>query len=595
MTPTNLRALLTSGLLLAGLVPLAGAQVLFFSGPPGGSGNVVRVDRASGQPGLTVAGLDNVRLLRIDRTGRVELDQLRPDRARLRTDIPLASRLDLPAGAGSLYRFQRPVPGGFEFGLFVVDAAGDARIVFQQAGLGAAGDLAPFSPFVAVAPNGDRVLVLTDLAAGGDAIEVELATGAQIVRTSALPPQSFADSGAHIGAGWAVVASAAGVWRFPLVQPGDAQVVDFGAPAPAHFSAEVALSRNGQFAVTTAGLAPGQQHVFAFGPSGAAVQVTGALDDLSPAGYQPQHRHGPYLAISDDGSHVAWRVQTAVSTEAFLARTSLPAPRHLTHDVNFIDTIDEIGDFFFRPGTNRLVFAAGETAQGGAPILENLDYYSAELPASGAEQLLNLTLSSGVAAPPFVQPADLEPLLNVFDPASGLILLHTTASGGSGDLIVADSATPGLSVALPNVKDLQFLEAAGGVVWAAVRRSNGAKPVEVFRFDPALVGAGAPLLSVNSAHLCDRFAPGPGTWAAFVERTPNKERLWRFDPSAGALVKFSERALFYGPTLTWTPSGELAFSVGQGGVLSLFAVWPTNAPVLRLPTPVAPGFLLPGV
>jgi len=594
MKPIDLRAVLASCLLCAGASSIAGAQVLVFSGSPGGSGNVLRIDPSSGQPALTVAGLDNVRLLRIDLTARVELDQLRTDRPRLRTDIPLASRLELPAGRGSLYRYQRAVPTGFEFGLFVVDATGAARIVFQRAGLGALGDVAPFSPFVAVAPGGDRILVLTAFAAGGDAIEVELATGAQLERTSALPPQNFSGAGAYLGAGWGALASDAGVWRFPLAQPGDAEALDLGTPAPAHFSGELAFSRNGQFAAATAGLAPGQLHVFAFGASGPAVQVTSALDDVSPAGYQPLFRHGPYLAISDDGSHVAWRVQTAASSEAFLARSGLPAPRHLTHDNNFIDTIDEIGDFFFRPGTNKLVFAAGETAQSGPPILENLDYYTAELPVGGVEQLLNLTLTSGVANPPFVQPADLEPSLNVFDPASGRILLHTTASGGSGQLIVVDSASQGFSVALANVKDVQFLEVVGGAVWAAVRRSNGAKPVEVFRFDPALPSAGSPLLSVNTAHLCERFAAGPGAWAAFVERTPAKERVWRFDPAAGALVKFSERALFYGPTLTWTPAGELALSVGQGGVLSLFAVWPTNAPVVRLPTPVAPGFLLPG-
>lgn len=357
------------------------------------------------------------------------------------------------------------------------------------------------------------------------------------------------------------------------------------------------MSSNGVWAVTTAGPSVDELDVFAFDFASDAVAVTTAPAKLSPAGYLPEHLHGPYLAISDDGSHCAWRLETAVSREAFLARVPLPAAtvaHQLTEDANFIDTIDEIGDFFFRPGSNVLVFAAGERSTTGVPVIENIDLYSAQLPAGGAASLLNVTQSSGIASPPFVQPAELKPQSTALEPGTSRVLMHTRYSGGTGELIAADASSTGFTVLVPNAKEVQFVERAGADTLVALQRSNGAKPVEVFRIDANWTPPTAPLLSVNTAHVFDRFAAGSGGWAAFVERTPTKERLWRFDPSAASLTKFSERALFFGPTLSWAPTGELGLSVGQGGQLSIFAAWPRTSVVLRLALPVAPGFLLPG-
>lgn len=585
----------TSALLT--VLTLAQGGLAVFQGAPGGVGAVLEVDPSATSPSAPVAGLDGVTLLSIDATGRLELDGLRTDVPRFRADVPGASRLALPNGRGSLYRYSRAASVGLEFGLFQVDAAGRARRVFQRAGVGPAGDQPPFVARVAVAPTGDSVLVLTTLPAGGDVIEVNLASGVELNRTSNIPPQRFVSSGVHYRAAWAVLASPAGVWRFAVGSQGDATLVPFPAPQPAHFSGEVAFSSNGAWAVTTAGLGADQLDVYAFSLIGSAVAVTSAPAKLSPAGYLPEHLHGPYLAISDDGSHCAWRLETVLSREAFLARVPQPTAtlaHQLTQDANFLDTIDEIGDFFFRPGGNVLVFAAGERSTTGAPVIEDIDLYSAQLPASGAPNLLNLTQSSGVALPPFLQQAELKPQTTALEPGTSRVLMHVSQSGGTGELIVADASATGFSVLIPNAKDVQFIERAGANTLVALRRSNGAKPIEIFRLDANWTAPGAPLLSVNTLHVFDRFAAGSGGWAAFVERTLTKERLWRFDPSAGSLTKFSERALFFGPTLGWAPTGELGFSVGQGGLLSIFAAWPRTSAVLRLPVPVAPGFLLPG-
>ncbi len=579
-------------------LPLSALQggLAVFRGTPGGSGDVLSADPSATTPTVGVPGLDGITLLALDLAGRLELEQLRPDRARLRNDIPGAARLLLPAGRGSLYRFSRPSATGLDYGLFVIDDTGAARVVFTLPGVGLAGDEPSFAARVAIAPSGTHALVVTALPAGGDVLELDLASGAALNLTAQLPPQRFFASGVHHRGAWGVLVSTAGVWRFASGVAG-VSPLSFGGGSPAHFSGEVVFSSNDQWALTTAGDAPDQLHVFAFDSSGPATQVTSAAQAISPAGYLPEHLHGPYMAISEDGSHCAWRVETAVSTEAFLARVPqvAPSPSHqLTQDANFIDTIDEIGDFFFRPLTNVLVFAAGERSTTGLPVLENLDYYSGQLPATGGPSLANLTLTSGVPLPPFVLPAELKPTSTALVPGSPRMLLHTRKSGGTGDLIAADSSSTGFTVVVPEVKDIQFLESAGADVLVGVRRGNGSKPCQVFRVGPSFAPPAAPLLSVNTLHEFDRFAAGAGGWAAFVERTLSKERLWRFEPATGALVKFSDRALFFGPTLAWAPSGELGFSVGQGGLLSIFAAWPRTSAVLRLPTPVAPGFLLPG-
>ncbi len=580
-------------------LPLSAAQggLALFRGTPGGSGGVLAADPSAQTPTFAVPGLDGVTLLPIDVAGRLELEQLRPDRARRRDDIPGASRVALPAGRGSLYRYSRPSSTGLDYGLFVVDAAGVARNLFSLAGVGPAGDEPPFTARIAIAPSGTSALVVTTLAAGGDVLELDLASGVALNLTTQLAPQRFFASGVHHRGAWGVLASPAGLWRFASGVAG-VTALSFGASTPSHFSGEVVFSSNDLWALTTAGDAPDQLHVYAFGVSGPATQVTTVSQAISPAGYQPEHPHGPYLAISEDGTHCAWRAETPVSTEAFLARVPQAAPsasHQLTEDANFIDTIDEIGDFFFRPLSNVLVFAAGELSNTGAPTIENLDYYSAELPSSGGPSLANLTQTSGVALPPFVQPAELKPTSTALVPGSQRMLLHTRKSGGSGELIAADASSSGFTVVVPQVKDIHFMESAGADVLVGVRRANGAKPCQVYRVAPALTPPTAPLLSVNTLHEFDRFASGSGGWAAFVERTTTKERLWRFDPAVGALVKFSERTLFFGPTLAWAPNGELGFSVGPGGALSIFAVWPRTSAVLRLPTPIAPGFVLPGV
>lgn len=577
------------------LFPPAGGTVVF-RGQPGGAGDVLVVDPTGAQPPVTA--LSAVTLLPLDVNARTELDGLRADRARRRADVPGAARLLLPAGRGSLYRYSRPGPVGSLHGLLVVDGGGDARSVLELQGTGPQQDATPFLPRIAVSSEGTRALAITKLDAGGNLLELDLANGTVVDRTAAVAPERFLAEGLHLDATWGTASSPSGVWSFDAAASGDAQLVPLPG-APAWYSGEIAFSSNGQYALTTAGVDEQNAHLFAFSLGTAPVQVTSAPAWISAAGYLPEHLHGPYLAISDDGTRAAWRTE-GLKRELFLGVVPQLQPlasHHITSDLNYLDTIDEIGEVMFRPGTGVVVFAAGKLAAAGAPVIENLDFFQADLPAgAGSPAILNITQSNGIATPPFLLSSSLTPTALRSEPATGALIFHNQRSGGSGDLLCTLPGQTGFATLVADVKSVDAIESAGGGVFVDLKRSSGARDRELYRYSAPFSPATAPLLVVNGAYTLDRFAPRADGWFACVQSTATKELLWRFDPQVPAtLAKLTSRSFFYGPTLGWQPGGELAFSIGPGGAQSLCALWPTSAAPFRLPIAVAPGFVLPGI
>jgi len=318
---------------------------------------------------FTPPELAGITLEPLDFNGRTDLSSLAPESPRLRADVPGANRVELPAHSGSLYRYSRAVPGGpgLRHGLFVVDASAAARPLFEMQGVGANLAAVPFLTRVALAPDGSRVLVATKQSAGGDLFEIDVASGNSINRTSSLAPQRFAPAGLQLGPSWGIAATATGVLRFDLSNASDAQALTFGGAVPAWFSGEVVLSSNGEHAATIAGDAFDSAYTFAFDLAGDALQVSTQPAWLSGAGFLPEASHGPYLAISDDGSQCAWRTEGA-TREAFVARVPAAQPaveEQVTADANYMDTLDEIGQFFFGRLSTRLSIAVGELSLNG--------------------------------------------------------------------------------------------------------------------------------------------------------------------------------------------------------------------------------------
>jgi hypothetical protein len=583
-------------LLFAVLTAPAGGVVVF-QGAPGAPGNVAVADPAGLQASAHPAELQGIELLPIDFHGRVEIERLLPGRARLRSDVP-SGRVELPQGAGSLYRFSRVEPGGgTTFGLMLVDAVGEARSVFELSGVGASGAETPFKQRIAVAPQGDTVLLATRPNAGGDLLELDLATGVVTNRTASLPPLKYGRAGLALASTWGVAVASDRVLRFDRTQGAEAETVQLGAGGqsgtkPGWFSGEVVLSPSGLFAATTAGNGPTSQHVWAFAPTGAAVRATRFAAHLSSAGFLPESSHGPYLAISDDGTRCAWRTE-GFTREAFLARvpdlpSTPPPPEHVTSDQLYLDTLDEIGQFMFQVASTTLRLAVGEASLNPGGGIESIDYYEMDLPPTGAVSITNRTQTNGLVQAPFFVKSTLNPVSPAWVPGSDGYLF---VDDETEQLACSFAGSPSLQTLVPEVKDLAFLELVGGEVVIGLRRSIGNKDYELWTA-PVTLGSAALAVSLPGSSGLARPTVRPDGWIGVFEETPLKERLWLYDTVSGTLRNY--RKLVYGPAIDFAPSGELAFSVGGLGGPAIQAVLPVAGAPARLKVPVAPSYVLPG-
>ncbi len=587
----------TSLLVLTAAAPLASAGgIAVFQGPPSGPGDVFIVDPTGSAPPSTPSGLQGIRLLPLEVDGRTQLERFLPGRAWLETDVPGAARVVLPAGQGSLYHFARTQIGSGEvFGYFVVDEQGDARVVLELTGTGASSAVDPFGPRVATAHDGKALLVATTPAAGGNLLEVDLELGGSIDRTTSLSPQQFLPGGLALRATWGIAVARTALLRFDRASSADASAIPFSGTAPTWLQGEVVLSRNGMHAATVAGAGPALAHVWTFGTSGPAVQVSETPASLSGAGFLPDVPHGPFLAVSDDGSACAWR-REGTTREAFLGRVQPPlgqSPQQVTSDSFFTDTLDEIGQYIFKPGSAKAVLAVGSLGQGVPPPVEfeSVDVFEVWLDAGGVPQFQNLTLTSGVTQPPFLGPGELKPQMASWTPAQDVLVFHD--DDGNGQLVAALPGQSGLQVLIPDAKDLDRLDRAGMNLVAVVRRETGNKDRELHLIQPGL-GAATKFFSMPDTHDLLRSASRADGVYAFVQTTPTSESLWAYDPAAGQLGLMTPRPLVYGPTLGLAPGGEIGFTVGLLGSPAVYGHWPFPASAQRLVFPTSPGFVLPG-
>lgn len=573
--------------------PAAGAgvpgRVAIFSTPAvGGAGDVLLVDPA-GAPIERPPALQGIRLLPIEVNGRTELERLFPDRARRHEDVPGAARIALPMGAGSLYRYERDDGALVRFGYFVVDADGDARVLVERDGIGPASDVDPWLERIAAAPDGLSFLTGTREAAGGDLLEVGLA-GGFVDRTSGLPPLRLSARGLALNGTWGIAATASGVLRFDRTPLAQTSAVPF-APAPAWFSGEVVTSRNGAHALTIAGDGPAAAHAFAFGPTGAAQRASPTPMALSGAGFLPDAQDGPHLAISDDGTACAWRVEGATSREAFTTRLDAlqDASAQITADAHFADTLDEIGQFLFLPSGTLLLAIGG--VDDVPNTIEDLDYYAVTLAPDGTPSFANLTGTSGDTTPPFEGGSDIEPSGAALVPGTDRLVVLDDR-GNNGPLLAVEPS--GSTTLAAGVRDLWFVERVGtDLVLGLTRLAGGQDRPEVHVLAS---GASATQLVGTagiSGDLTDATVAQDGR-VAFLRRGPMAEFVWVCDPAAPTLDLMTSRALVYGPTLDFTSAGLLALTVGYPGGATIKVGWSAPGAIMRLPVGAASSFVLPG-
>jgi hypothetical protein len=576
---------LVSACLAGSAVDLRSQSVAVFEGPPAGPGRVRVLDPQKAAAPVLPAGLQGIRLLPIDFVGRTRLFRLLPDRPRLAEDVP-TGRIVLQGGRGSLYRFARDEgAAGSVFGYFLVEPSGVARVVHERPGAGPMLADDPFVARIAVAPDGGTLLVATRVAAGGDLLEIDVATGEVFLRTPGAAAFDFSDAGLALHAIWGVGVHAGGVLRFDRASREAAAAVPFPAPAPGFFSGELVLSSNGAFAATTAGTGADLLHAFVFAPAGAAVRASAIPERLSGAGFLPEAPDGPHLAVSDDGTRCAWR-REGVTQEAFIAEIMAPGPLHITSDLNYLDTLDAVGQFIFID--TLLMLAVGEQSALG---VHQLDVYGIELEA-GTSGFTNISLSSGDPDVPFLSPSTIDPEgSSTWNPATGEILL---ADRGQNQLIAIREGQVGVRVLASDVRDLDFVEPLGDELVIAIRRESGTKPRQITRLPADLASGPVLLYSDDDADAFVRPAARPGAFA-FIEDFELFERARRIDLATGAVELLTTRPFFYGPSQTFAAGGELVLSVGAAPANAIFLAWPVGKSVLRLASPGQPGFVLPGV
>lgn len=584
---------------LSAVLAASPGDVTWFLGSSGGAGDVVVMSESTFAPPAPVAGLVGVRLLPFDVLGRSTLETFLPGRARLVLDVPAAARVVLPAGAGSLYHFERAEPAlgpsATTFGFFVVDADGAARVLVERLGSGAAARVEPFLTSVAVAPNGTTLLVATTLAAGGDVLEVDIATATVVDRTVNVGPLTVLPRGLGLRDLFGTVATTAGIGRFAR-QPG-AVIEGVALPgAPTWFGGEFVFSENGLVAGTIAGTAQTNAFPFAFSFAGPAVQLAANAAHMSSVGHLPGALDGPYFAFSADGSVAVWRTE-GPSREAWTSNVALvPQPQEaVTSDAQFIDTLDEVGlAGAFTPHSARaLLLAVGERAeqQGG---IEALDFYLVESPlAGGKPTITNLTRTSGDLFEPFgaglIEPS--EGAWRV--PGSDRIVVLDDFGNGTR-LSVLDLGTATVTPLVQDVELVVGVANRGTDLLFAVDREIGLTNVhDLVRID-ALANTALTFASLPPTSVFGRFAVRADGWVGLVVSDGGAEWVARVDLVSGARELLTTLPFAFGPTLTWTSGGRLALSGGIAGLDPLFAGWGLGTTSFLAPIAPQPGFVLPG-
>ncbi len=566
-----------------------------------GRGSVALFDEATGALSSMPAELQNLRLLDLELARRTRLSEQDPLAAQRFDDVPGAARISLPSGLGCLYRFERVEVGRTTFGFLHFDVQGTPRTLAEISSTRKdAPD--PFFKRVAVAPDGTSFLVATKYRAGGNLLEVEIATGMVFDHTLHAPPQRIKPRGIALGNNWGLAVTPTGVLRFQRGKKSLALPVAFPTPTPSYYGDTIALSSNTDWALVTAGRSGFEAHTFAFGATGAAVQVSEQASRISRGGFLPEHPNGPYLAISDDGKLAAWRQEMTdpmgePSTELFLARvpTTVPAPaEQLSSDARYLDTLDEVGQIFFLDPT-RLAYVIGEKELEPDGLgMSNVDLFIATLPAGpGAPQILNLSRTNGQQTPPFTLPPEMKPKQIAWLPSEQSFLVYD--DGTAEALVAIDSTLGSFQVILDEVKDVGLFETTpSGFLFDARRTDAAGGNWELMRHTGSLLNAPNVVATSATDNSFGRGASRTDGTVSFIGAPTGLERLSRVGVLTGTLQSLQGFVRF-GPVLGYSPNGSLAFTGLTPAGATEFGLWKSDGSMMTLATPAgATGFVLAG-
>jgi len=593
---------LFASLLLTGAL---GAQATVFEGPAGGVGDLL-VFPAPGSVHTRPPELQDLVLLPLDAVGRSAFTQFQTGQPRLKSDLPGAARLILPAGQGTLYRYRRNLPTGAEFGFFVVPANGQARKLASFPGTGPLGTDDPIPAAVSVAAAGDAFLVATTLAAGGDVHLVSLAGGSQNVSAS-LAPLEVLPQGLILLPTWGAALTARGPVRFlrgtgqaalvPLRPKAAAGVLGQNPGAPArtprlnYWGDGMVASADGSTLAVVAGVNATQAHVYTLRATGDAVCVNDTPAPIQGPGFSTES--GPNLALAPDGSRAAWKTLDVLGGESFsraVPTVTTPPETQITADANFTDTLNDTGVLAFFDRDSVILLVGEPNGVGG---IENADFYRATFPAGGgALQLSNLTNTSGDSLAPFDEKGDLETADGIYQiPGELGSVFHVPGSSGQGFIMRLDAPTGSVDVLRSQVDLLESVERAGaGFVLGILNDQPGGRELLYVPFDHALGATSLRLLPAGAT-----FGPttgnAQGLYGSLVNQAGGRQ-LGRVQlPSTSSTFQYPT-PLAYGPTLGIDPAGNLLATVTLGSTTYHFS-WLASGKSAVYFTGGSPGFVLP--
>jgi len=592
------------------------AQATVFQGTPGGTGDVW-VYSAPGRPPSRPSALQGITLLPVDATGRTEFTEFFADQPRLRTDIPGAARVHLPQNKGSLYRFRKErTGGGADFGYFVVRDDGMASFLLAVPGTGPTGTDDPIPDPVSLTGDGKGMLFSTEVAAGGDLFELALDTGVVSSPTASVGPLDIPPHNLMLLDTWGTALTTRGPVRFdrgastiqavPLLVPkvgqghlGQNQLTTVLLHRPGYLAPGIVRSADGTTVAVVAGAVETAAHIFTFGRTGPSTRVNDVPAPIPGAGYLPGSQSGPLLALSANGSRVAWKTNVvdpqthALSGECFSRRVPtvvVPDEVQITGDDNFTDTLDETGVIaFFDPDSVFLI--VGE--RNGANGVEHGDVFRARI-GGGSLALTNVSNTSGDVVAPFEEKGDIETADGVFlIPDGSGWTYFVPGSSGQGKIIRLDTTTGISTVLRTGVDEVDFVEVAGdNFLYGILNDSPALRELVKVPFDHSAPATSLGLFQFGEIVLRRNVHPA-GRFVG-VQAVPGGQRVGLLDLNTDSIDVLTNQPLTYGPTVGFAGSGAALASVDSGLASYVFS-WTGPKSFVLYPTGGARAFVLPGL
>ena len=397
--------------LLASLLapPAAIAQVHVITPGPD-SGDLLVVDELTGEATTVLQAVELGEAVLVGYPNRDRLLRSLPRPTETATD---RRAIEL-TGGGRLHRVG--TAGGA--GLLLIPDTGPLGLPLWLPGI----PLEGLDRHVHVDPTSSFALVSLTAIGGGDVLRVDLASGAVRNLTSGLPPlavdgASVRTSDAHA---WFVAGDV--LYHADLQSAGEAVPVTVDAPAGHVVLPELLLAGGGRhLAFLTEGDDVGR-HVHLVDGGGDAARLTDAPGSFSLPRFEDDL--GPNLAVSPDGSTVAF-VEVGDTDELFVRRFGAGAGNtHVTHQADFPDYLDAIGPLAMPASGDLCFFVGDEQLSGvGSDMIGMGEMYEVHIAQDGSVALRNASLTNGIVYPPFDQPAELYFTEAILDPVGRHFIL----------------------------------------------------------------------------------------------------------------------------------------------------------------------------